>query len=87
MDNFEVLHFICVKSVRKHTFTCYISISIVIITSFFKIIVTIIFSGSDNCITNNEDFATVCLHPAVLRNVLVCLNNVRGDDWNLAENR
>jgi len=36
------------------------------------------------CVTESQDFATLCLNPVVLKNVLVALNNVRGDNWNFS---
>lgn len=39
------------------------------------------FTDGSNCVTNAEDFNTLCLNRAVLRNVLVGLSNVRGDYW------
>ena len=41
----------------------------------------ILFPDASNCITNDPDFHVICLHPAVLQNVLVGLSNVRGDHW------
>ena len=36
---------------------------------------------STECITNNPDFKLLCLTPIVLRNVIITLNNVRADGW------
>jgi hypothetical protein len=40
-----------------------------------------VFTDGTNCVTNAEDFQTLCLNPVVLRNVLVGLSNVHGDHW------
>jgi len=39
------------------------------------------FSGGVECITQHDDFRTLCLHETVLRNVLICLNYNRHDNW------
>ena len=38
--------------------------------------------GEHECITNNENFQTVCLHNEVLKTTLFMFNNVIGDDIN-----
>ena len=47
----------------------------------FHYILFYYFTDTTKCVTNAEDFLTLCLHKAVLQNVLVGLSNVRGDHW------
>ena len=36
-----------------------------------------------DCFANNIDFQAVSMNPVVLKNVLICLNSVRMDQWRL----
>ena len=49
--------------------------------------VNIYLLSGTTCVTNHADFPVLCLHPAVVRNVLVNLMNTRADNWDLESNR
>lgn len=44
-------------------------------------------TGGPECVVHHEEFALLCLQPAVLRNVLVCMNDTRADNWDIQQNR
>lgn len=44
-------------------------------------------TGGPPCVSHHGEFALLCLQPAVLRNVLVCMNDTRADNWDIQQNR